>query len=830
MPSRSSLVLRVCVRLCLGLVLLAGLCLALGVQVRPAHAQTPTTFTVTDCIDDSQLRADVGQANTDNDGDIITFTCSGDIPLTSFLFITGSMTLDGSQSPQGVTLDGQNSVQVLIVRSGTVTLNALTIAHGAASFTSGGGIANEGGATLTITNSTISNNSISGSYGGGISNGGTLTITNSTISNNSQSGNATGGGLVNFGTATITNSTFSGNSATEGGGLFNFGGGTLTISTSTFANNSASDGGGLANEGTLTITNSTVANNSASNGGGLAIFSTNAGPSTVTINTSTFSGNSANFGGGGISNGATLTISNSTFSGNSAPDGGGGGLNTGGAATISNSTFSGNSAAAGGGIADSGTLTLSNSTVANNSASIGGGIEINASPPPTMNSSGSIVADNTVTNPANVGGDCNNQNGILNDNGYNLDSDRTCFSAGTSLHGNPQLGPLANNGGPTQTLALQQNSPAIDAGPPAAQCPPTDQRGVSRPDDSEPTCDIGADESNYPPDGDLGLTVPAPITTNATSPQGATVTYSASATDESGESSSATVSCTPASGSVFPIGTTTVTCTATDSDDSNSPVTQSFPVTVNDTDLGLSNVPANITTKAISSQGAVVTYTSPTAVDEDSPLPAVNCSPASGSTFPVGTTKVTCTVSDSDDTPSSASASFSVTVTDTDLGLTNVPSNMTVNATSPQGAVVTYSAPTVVDEDNPLPAVKCSPASGSTFAIGTTTVKCTVTDTDDTPSSVSASFSVTVNGAATQVSNLITTVNSFGLPPAFQASFDTQLQAVQTDLTNHNSTQACRDLGAFINHVKAQSGKGLTVSQANQLLAAATNIQHVLAC
>ena len=83
-----------------------------------------------------------------------------------------------------------------------------------------------------------------------------------------------------------------------------------------------------------------------------------------------------------------------------------------------------------------------------------------------------------------------------------------------------------------------------------------------------------------------------------------------------------------------------------------------------DTDLGLSNVPANITVNATSSQGAVVTYTSPTATDEsgDSPAPSVSCTPSSGSTFPIGVTTVTCTATDSDDTPSSLSQSFSVTV------------------------------------------------------------------------------------------------------------------------------------------------------------------------
>ena len=50
-----------------------------------------------------------------------------------------------------------------------------------------------------------------------------------------------------------------------------------------------------------------------------------------------------------------------------------------------------------------------------------------------------------------------------------------------------------------------------------------------------------------------------------------------------------------------------------------------------------------------------------------------------------------------------------MTVKDTDLGLANMPTNLTVNATSPQGAVVTYTSPTVVDEESPLPTASCAP-------------------------------------------------------------------------------------------------------------------------
>jgi hypothetical protein len=492
---------------------------------------------------------------------------------------------------------------------------------------------------------------------------------------------------------------------------------------------------------TLTLKALTIANGSVSGDAGGGIFNNG----TLSISTSTVSGNFASGGGGGLENHGMVSISTSTVSGNSAGccggGAGGGGMENAGTASISNSTFSGNSVNyGGGGMVNAGTLSISTSTVSGNSASrFGGGLWIPGCPPPsncgTVSISGSIVANNG-------GGNCF---GGVSDQGYNLESGTDCGFTGTGSLQNtdPKLDPggLQNNGGPTQTIALLDGSPAINKIPASACTVTTDQRGISRP--QGPACDIGAFEFRVPK-----LSLPGTITTDATSSQGATVTYTATA---------------------------------------------SLP-------------------------------------DDASATPSVSCSPASGSTFAIGTTTVNCTASDAATPPDVTTGSFSVTVNDTDLGLTNMPANMPVNATSPQGATVTYTPPTVVDEDSPLPPVNCTPASGSTFAIGTTTVTCTVSDSGDTPSSVSQSFTVMVNGAATQVSDLITTVDSFGLPADIQAGFDTQLQAVQTDLTNNNPAQACRDLTAFINHVQAQSGKHLTVSQADKLLAAAKQVQAVLGC
>jgi len=259
-----------------------------------------------------------------------------------------------------------------------------------------------------------------------------------------------------------------------------------------------SAGGGLDNEGgTVTISNSTFSGNSASYGGGHEH-----GYGTVSISNSTFSGNSAPgpaalASGGGLDNfGGTLSISNSTFSGNSASSGQGGGLSNSGPLSISNSTFSGNSASGGGGLFNNsnGELTISNSTFSGNSADSGqgGGLFTFYG---EVNIGGSIVAENT-------GGDCSNVDlgfGSYTDQGYNLTSDSSCGLAGTGSvqNTNPKLGPLASNGGRTQTMALLKGSPASDYIPLSSSlCPATDQRGHKRPDSpQESACDIGAYES-----------------------------------------------------------------------------------------------------------------------------------------------------------------------------------------------------------------------------------------------------------------------------------------------------------------------------------------------
>src|SRR5829696_2693054 len=177
--------------------------------------------------------------------------------------------------------------------------------------------------------------------------------------------------------------------------------------------------------------------------------------------------------------GAKLTLNNLTVANGRADNAGGGILNL-GTLEVNNSTISGNRAGTdNGGIgnASAGTLTVNNSTISGNSANNNGGGIGNGS---TATLNNTIVANNEGGNCAGL---------PVTDDGGNLEWPGN--DCGFALSADPLLGPLTDNGGPTQTHALQPDSPAIDA---AVECPPpaTDQRGVSRPQGD--ACDIGSFE------------------------------------------------------------------------------------------------------------------------------------------------------------------------------------------------------------------------------------------------------------------------------------------------------------------------------------------------
>ena len=224
-------------------------------------------------------------------------------------------------------------------------------------------------------------------------------------------------------------------------------------------------------------------------------------------------------------------------------------------------------------------------------------------------------------------------------------------------------------------------------------------------------------DPNAPPQ----LSIPENVIEEATSAQGAVVTYESSASDASGP---VPITCSPASGATFPLGSTNVQCSATNA---GGTTTGFFQVFVVDTNPPVVTVPADIV-----SDNQVVTFTA-SAVDAIAGPVSVTCSPASGSTFPQGTTRVRCSAVDN--SANVGVGFFNVTVTGGPPALF-LPDDITEEATGPTGAAVTF---TVSSADGTP--VSCSPASGSTFPLGETTVTCQATNTAGT---TTGTFKVTI--------------------------------------------------------------------------------------
>jgi hypothetical protein len=416
--------------------------------VLPAQDASAATDMVTTCSGDAtvpgSLPYEVANAAS---GDTITFSVScppnSPIVLDSTIDITTNLTIAGPGASD-MAVSGNNALEVLSVASGvtSTTISGLTIEDGNVE-SSGAGIQNNG--TLTITDSTISGNVSEADedndpgFGGGIDNEGTLTVTDSTFSGNGAFGGyqgrfGSGGGIGNDGLLTVSGSTFSGNSG-GGGGIFTGQGATATVTDSTLSGNNGL-GGGLANYGgTLVVTDSTVSGNKGPEGAGID----NGGEHSVaTITDSTVSGNTATTQGGGIWDLGKLMITSSTVSGNKGSEGGGG--------IYIKQGYRGRTL---------GRVSLAATIIANNGS----------------------------------GGDCS---GGIVDGGYNLADDESCgLTSSTDFPDtSPGLDPagLQNNGGPTQTIALELGSAAIGGVTSAALCSTPDQRGTVRPT----PCDVGA--------------------------------------------------------------------------------------------------------------------------------------------------------------------------------------------------------------------------------------------------------------------------------------------------------------------------------------------------
>lgn len=217
------------------------------------------------------------------------------------------------------------------------------------------------------------------------------------------------------------------------------------------------------------------------------------------------------------------------------------------------------------------------------------------------------------------------------------------------------------------------------------------------------------------------LTLPSLLPIEATGPTGAIVTYSASANDAL--TGPVGTSCSKASGSVFALGSTSVTCFA--SDPAGNEVSDSFTAKVEDTTAPALALPSNQTAEATGSGGAAVAFTA-TASDLVDGAVAVQCAPASGSTFALGTTTVNCSAEDA--AGNLATGSFTVTVVDTTPPAMTMPSDILLRPTSGSSAMATF-APTASDLVSGNVTVTCDRISGSTFGMGATTVKCSAMDT-----------------------------------------------------------------------------------------------------
>lgn len=228
---------------------------------------------------------------------------------------------------------------------------------------------------------------------------------------------------------------------------------------------------------------------------------------------------------------------------------------------------------------------------------------------------------------------------------------------------------------------------------------------------------------------------PGGISTEATGP-GTVVNYTASATDN--VDGSIGVDCVPPSGSAFPVGTTVVTCTATDTHGNSTSST--FDVTIVDsTGPAFSDVPSSQHVEATGPGGAIGTYTPPTATDLVDGAVSVDCKPPSGSTFQLGANSVECTATDT--AGNTSTATFVVTVEDTTGPQLTLPGDMTVFSGGGSSTTVAYDA-SASDLVDGAVTVTCTPPSGSTFPVGDTLVTCSATDHAGNTST--GSFTVTV--------------------------------------------------------------------------------------
>jgi predicted outer membrane repeat protein len=775
--------------------------------------------------------------------------------------------IDGGTLPTGVTSHAVNGGAIANVGNvfgttgtpaptpGALTAARDTVTNNIAAL-NGGGLYNGGAATLTD----VAFAGNSGAFiGGTILDGSTIATDSPTLTATDVdvTGSATpafiGGGVavLNHATLTATDGSIESSTSQAGGGLYVQEGGTATLDGTDLLNNTATganggNGGGALNSGTLTLRHSLVAGNEAVHvatgtgfGGGVYSGSNAGAPTTValTVDASTFTDNTSAGGS------AIITV-------NSASAG------TANTANVTNSTLTGNQVVgtvSAGVIVAFHPMTITASTIDANTAPAGsGGIYGTAT---TV--SGTILS-------ANSGGSC----GIVGafvapiDGGYNLTDpgDTTCgFSpANGNISANPQLGPLASNGGPTPTQMPGPSSPVINHIPPGTVglCGPgaTDQRGVARPQGSG--CDIGAVEADLSAPTLAGPTTPTFVVGQAdsytyttagvpTPDLSATGTLPSGVTFVDNGDGTGTLAGTPAvgTGGEYPI---TVTASNGTSPDATLPVT----VTVNEpptisgpsgatTVEGVALAPVTFTTTGFPEPTLSVTSgtlpTGVTFVDNGDGTATISGTPTVSGTFPITITATNGTAPDD-------THAFTLTVS---------PAVSIVTTALPNGRVgVTYSASLAATDGAPpytwsisaggLPAGLTLSADGTisgtpTGPVGTSTFTVMVQDSLEPAGTDTQELTITINkgpsflavspvilqtsplGLTVGILRAVLTGGSPAVPLAGQTIvFTAGATTVCTAVTNANGVATCQTTVA--NTVLVIANLGVTATYAGNAL------------
>ncbi len=459
-----------------------------------ADARAPASDPVNNCNDAGagSLRSAIGSAVDGDTIDLTGLACSS-ITLTTGALVANAanITIVGPGA-ENLVIDGNDADRVFTHSGvGTLAISGIAVKHGYVAsedpYTTVRGGCIESSGTIALDNATVSDCTVQAYHFalGGCMDSARASIANSRVSGCLAAANggvdhtyAYGGGIAVLYGVDIAGSLIENNSATASPRKVR--GGALFIGFANYALNASRD---LAPQGQTVslIQDSTFSGNSAVGG-------------TYTINLSSYKRNVAR--GGAIFSSAQLVISGSTFSQNTAAAGGAIWLSVPNtcinpALQITNSTLSGNSATLAGGIGVYGAacaMNLSNSTVAFNSALYAGGIL----PRHWFNSGyydhepefqSTIVSSNVATapySPVDIYAPNISPGALAIVGANNLIGASSVSTPADTLTGDPMLAPLADNGGPTKTLALMTGSPAIDTGNNAAALE-FDQRGQGYP-------------------------------------------------------------------------------------------------------------------------------------------------------------------------------------------------------------------------------------------------------------------------------------------------------------------------------------------------------------